>query len=98
MQALWLDPVHDFGFFRFGSHCTVWLSSFSKSCQAKPSLHSCRFDPSKVKFQKLASVPLYPKGAEVGVEVRVVVSMDAFASLTSSLQLTRRSALPAAGE
>ena len=39
VQALWLDPVHDFGFFRFGSRGTlncvalqlVWIS-----CQAKP--------------------------------------------------------------
>eukprot|EP00891_Asterochloris_glomerata_P007785 jgi/Astpho2/7785/Aster-06077 len=46
VKALWLDPVHDFGFFRF--------------------------DPAEIKFQKLASVPLYPEGAQVGLEVRVV--------------------------
>ena len=68
------------------------------SCQAKPYSHPCRFDPAEIKFQKLASVPLYPEGAEVGVEVRVVVSVDAFASLAPSLHLTRTSAPPAAGK
>jgi S1-C subfamily serine protease len=31
-----------------------------------------KFDPSKVKFQSLGEIELYPDGARVGVEIRVI--------------------------
>jgi len=46
LQAVYRDPVHDFGFYRY--------------------------DPSKLRFVKPAALPLYPAGARVGVEVRVL--------------------------
>jgi len=46
LQAVYRDPVHDFGFYRY--------------------------DPSKLRFVNPAALPLYPAGARVGVEVRVL--------------------------
>jgi S1-C subfamily serine protease len=46
LQAIYRDPVHDFGFYRY--------------------------DPSKLRFVKPAALPLYPAGARVGVEIRVL--------------------------
>ena len=46
LQAVYRDPVHDFGFYRY--------------------------DPSKLRFVKPAALPLYPAGARVGVEIRVL--------------------------
>jgi len=46
LQAIYRDPVHDFGFYRF--------------------------DPSKVEHMDLAALELDPKGAQVGVDIRVV--------------------------
>jgi S1-C subfamily serine protease len=46
LQAVYRDPVHDFGFYRY--------------------------DPKKLRFVKPAALPLYPQGAKVGVEIRVL--------------------------
>ncbi len=46
LQAVYRDPVHDFGFYRY--------------------------DPSKLRFVKPAALPLYPAGARIGVEIRVL--------------------------
>jgi S1-C subfamily serine protease len=46
LQAVYRDPVHDFGFYRY--------------------------DPSKLRYVRPAALPLYPEGARVGVEVRVL--------------------------
>src|SRR5579863_10329293 len=46
LYAVYRDPVHDFGFYRY--------------------------DPSKLHFIKPKALPLYPEGAQVGREIRVV--------------------------
>jgi S1-C subfamily serine protease len=46
LQAVYRDPVHDFGFYRY--------------------------DPSKLRFVTPTALPLYPAGARVGVEIRVL--------------------------
>lgn len=46
LQAIYRDPVHDFGFYRF--------------------------DPADVKHMELNELVLYPQGATVGVDIRVV--------------------------
>ena len=46
LQAVYRDPVHDFGFYRY--------------------------DPSKLRFIKPTALPLYPAGARIGVEIRVL--------------------------
>ena len=46
LHAVYRDPVHDFGFYRY--------------------------DPSRLRYVRPAALPLYPEGAQVGTEVRVV--------------------------
>ncbi len=46
LRAVYRDPVHDFGFYRF--------------------------DPAKLRYVKPVALPLYPEGARIGTEVRVV--------------------------
>jgi S1-C subfamily serine protease len=46
LEAIYRDPVHDFGLFRF--------------------------DPAAVKFMDVVALPLNPKGAHVGTEIRIV--------------------------
>jgi S1-C subfamily serine protease len=46
VRAIYRDPVHDFGFYKF--------------------------DPSDVKFMEVKPLPLAPRDAKVGVEIRVV--------------------------
>jgi S1-C subfamily serine protease len=46
LQAIYRDPVHDFGFYRF--------------------------DPADLRHMELVELPLYPQGAQVGAEIRVV--------------------------
>jgi len=46
VRAVYRDPVHDFGIFRF--------------------------DPADVQFMELAELELYPAGAQIGAEIRVI--------------------------
>ncbi len=46
LHAVYRDPVHDFGFYRY--------------------------DPARLRYVRPAALPLYPAGAQVGTEVRVV--------------------------
>lgn len=46
LQAIYRDPVHDFGFYRF--------------------------DPKSVRYQDFEPLELYPEGAVIGTEIRVV--------------------------
>ncbi|KAI8380011.1 hypothetical protein EDC96DRAFT_434555 [Choanephora cucurbitarum] len=46
LEAIYRDPVHDFGFFKY--------------------------DPTKVRFLDIPGIELYPQGAKVGQEIRVV--------------------------
>jgi S1-C subfamily serine protease len=46
LQAVYRDPVHDFGLYRY--------------------------DPKRLRFIKPASLPLYPDGAQIGREIRVI--------------------------
>jgi S1-C subfamily serine protease len=46
LQAVYRDPVHDFGLYRY--------------------------DPQRLRFIRPASLPLYPEGAQIGREIRVI--------------------------
>ncbi|KAI8336496.1 hypothetical protein BD560DRAFT_340042 [Blakeslea trispora] len=46
LEAIYRDPVHDFGFFKY--------------------------DPTKVRFLDIPGIELYPQGAKVGQDIRVV--------------------------
>jgi pro-apoptotic serine protease NMA111 len=46
LQAVYRDPVHDFGFYRY--------------------------DPAKLRYIDPPALPLYPEGARIGTEIRVV--------------------------
>jgi pro-apoptotic serine protease NMA111 len=46
VRAIYRDPVHDFGFFKF--------------------------DPSRVRFMDVIDIELFPQGAQIGTEIRVV--------------------------
>lgn len=46
LRAIYRDPVHDFGLYRY--------------------------DPSKLQYIKPRSLPLYPEGAQIGREIRVI--------------------------
>ncbi|KAJ2379851.1 hypothetical protein H4S02_006969, partial [Coemansia sp. RSA 2611] len=73
LKAIYRDPIHDFGFFKF--------------------------DPALIKHTKLEEIALYPEGAKVGVDIRVIGNNagQQVSILASSISLIDRN-VPELGE